>query len=84
MACRPASPESLEMLRRLQRDVAVRGDECLALLLAGVELYARVGRDFELLEFMRQNAEEMRDAVVNTPTPEELTELFERETPPQA
>ena len=83
MACRPASQESLESLRRLQRDAAARGDECLSLLLAGVELYVRVGREFELLELMRQSAEEMRESVINTPTAEELTRLFERDGPPQ-
>ncbi len=57
-----------------------RGDDCLALLLAGVELYAQVGREMELLDIMRKfarDAEEIR----NTPTAAELRELYEREDP---
>ena len=83
MACKPASQESLESLRRLQHSAAARGDQCLALLLAGVELYVRVGREVELLELMRQSAEEMRDSVINTPTAEDLARLFERDGPPE-
>ena len=79
MACRPASPQSLESLRRLQVESAERGDDCLSLLLAGVELYVRAGREFELLETMRNNAEEMREAIENTPTAQDLRRLYESE-----
>src|SRR5581483_9686305 len=75
MACQPTSGESLEALRKLQEEAAERGDHCLALLLAGVDLYVRAGREIELLEQMRANAEEMREAVVNTPTADELRRL---------
>ena len=81
MACRPASQESLDALRRLAAQAAGRGDECLSLLLAGVELYVRLGREFELLEVMRKSAEEMREAIENTPTAEQLKRLFEFEAP---
>ena len=77
MACRPPSPESLEALRKVQEEVADRGDQCLSLLLAGVELYVRAGRDYELLEHMRHSAEEMREAVENTPSAQDLRRLYE-------
>jgi hypothetical protein len=77
MSCRPATPESLDSLRELQQAAAQRGDRCLATLLAGVELYVRAGREMELLDLMRRNAEEMRDAVAGTPTADELRRLYE-------
>lgn len=81
MSWRPISPESLEALHRLRHELADRGDQQLALLLAGVELYAILGREFELLEVMRHFAYEMHDAVQGTPTAEELEELFHRNPP---
>ena len=63
MACRPTSPESLDDLKRLQLEVASRGDICLSLLLAGINLYVQAGRGMELLETMPNNAEEMREAI---------------------
>ena len=77
MSCRPTTPESLEALAQLQRASTGRGDTCLSLLLAGVDLYVRAGREFELLEMMRQNAEEMREAIENTPTADDLRRLYE-------
>jgi len=84
MPWRPTSPESLESIRRLRHDVEERGDRRLALLLAGVELYATLGREFELLEIMRTFAQEMHEAVQGTPTARELEELFNRESPPNS
>ena len=81
MPWRPTSPESLESIRRLRQEVEERGDRRLALLLAGIELYATLGREFELLETMRAFANEMHDAVKGTPTARELEELFNREPP---
>jgi hypothetical protein len=78
MSCLPTSPESLEGVRELQRAAAERGDVCLALLLAGVDLYVRAGREVELLESMRQHADEMREAVENTPSADDLRRLFEQ------
>lgn len=69
------------MLHRLRREIAERGDERLALLLAGVELFTVLGREFELLETMRASVNEIHDAVAGTPTAKELEELFNRETP---
>jgi hypothetical protein len=40
MPWRPTSSDSLELLRQVRREIAARGDSRLALLLAGVELYA--------------------------------------------
>jgi hypothetical protein len=81
MLWRPTNPESLESIRRLRQEVEERGDHRLALLLAGVELYATLGREFELLEIMRAFAHEMHEAVQGTPTASELEELFNRDTP---
>ena len=61
--------------------VVERGDERLALLLAGVELYATLGREYEVLDIMRVFAHEMHEAVQGTPTAIELDELFNREPP---
>jgi hypothetical protein len=81
MPWQPSSEESIELLRRLRREIAERGDQRLALLLAGVELYAVLGREFELLEIMRSFAYEMNAAVEGTPSIKELEELFHREPP---
>jgi hypothetical protein len=81
MSWRPTSPESLELLRQVRREVAVRGDSRLALLLAGVELYAVLGREFDLLEIMRSFAHDMHQAVEGTPTARDLEQLFERDPP---
>ena len=71
----------MQLLRRLRHEVAERGDERLALLLAGVELYAILGREFELLEIMRTFAHEIHEAVEGTPSAKELEELFNRDPP---
>jgi hypothetical protein len=81
MPWQPTSDESVELLRRLRHKVAERGDNRLALLLAGVELYAIMGREFELLEIMRTFAHEMHEAVEGTPSIKELEDLFNREPP---
>ena len=81
MPWRPTDPESLELLRKLRYKLVERGDERLALLLAGVELYATLGREYELLDIMRVFAHEMHEAVQGTPTAVELEELFKREPP---
>jgi hypothetical protein len=79
MACHPTSKESLEALRRLYHEAVERNDDCLSLLLAGVELYIRAGKEFELLEVMRNRAEDMRESVENTPSAEDLRRLYEGE-----
>jgi hypothetical protein len=84
MPWRPTSAESLESLRRLRNEVEARGDYRLALLVAGVELYATLGREFELLETMRTFAHEMHEAVQGTPSARQLEELFNREPPADA
>ncbi len=82
MSWRPTNPESLELLRKIRQEISERGDNRMALLLAGVELYALLGREFELLQTMRSVAHEMQEAVEGTPTVRQLEELFERESPP--
>ena len=81
MPWQPTSDESLELVRRLRHQVAERGDSNLALLLAGIELYATLGREFELLDVMRTFAHDMHEAVEGTPTIKELEELFNRKPP---
>lgn len=81
MACQPPHPESIEGLRRLQRQVEQRGDRCLAMLLAGVDMYTAIGREWELLEIMRKFAHDADEMVRNTPTAAELRKLYERDGP---
>jgi hypothetical protein len=71
----------MEGLRRLRQDASDRGDECLAMLLAGVELYVSVGREWELLETMRQFAHDADEMVRNTPSAAELRRLYESSGP---
>ena len=78
MECQPPHPESLTALRRLQEEVKQRGDECLALMLAGIDVYASVGREWELLEIMRKFAHDSEEMVQNTPSAAELKKLYER------
>ncbi len=79
MTCQPPHPDSLQSLRRLRVEVSERGDECLALLLAGVEVYTSVGREWELLETMREFAHDADEMVRNTPSAADLRRLYERE-----
>ena len=79
MGCQPPHPESIQGLRRLQRDVKQRGDNCLAMLLAGIDVYAAVGREWELLEVMRKFAHDAEEMVRNTPSAAELKKLYERD-----
>jgi hypothetical protein len=81
MVCQPPHPESIAGLRRLYEEVRRRGDDCLAILLAGVEMYTAVGREWELLEIMRKFAHDAEEMVRNTPSAAELKELYEREDP---
>jgi len=79
MVCQPPHPESFAGLRRLRDEINQRGDECLALLLAGVDMYASIGREWELLEVMRNFAHDAEDMVRDTPTAAELKKLYERD-----
>jgi hypothetical protein len=76
---RPTSGETLAALRKLVDESRARKDETMAVLLAGVELYSRLGREYELLEVMRKFASEIQPAVDNTPSAEELRRLYERD-----
>jgi len=82
MACRPPHNDSLAGLRQLREEVSQRGDDCLAMLLGGVELYVSVGREWELLEIMRSFAHDAEEMVRNTPSAAELKQLYEREDTP--
>ena len=79
MACNPPHAESLAALRQLRQEVDERGDDCLALLLAGIDLYVSVGREWDLIETMRSFAHEAEEMVRDTPTAAELRRLYERE-----
>jgi hypothetical protein len=79
MVCQPPHSDSLAGLRRLQQDVKRRGDECLAMLLAGVDLYTAVGREWELLEVMRKFAHDSEEMVRNTPSAADLKKLYEND-----
>ena len=83
MSCKPVSQESLQSLRVLREAASQRGDECLATLLAGIELYVTLGREFELLETMREFAHGMEESVENTPTAKELERLYFMDPPPE-
>lgn len=79
MVCQPPNPESIMALRRLRNEAEERGDECLAMLLAGVEMYIAVGREWELLEIMRNFAHDAEEMVHNTPSAADLQRLYEGE-----
>lgn len=49
------------------------------MLLAGVDMYTAVGREWELLETMRKFAHDADEMVRNTPSAAELKKLYERE-----
>jgi hypothetical protein len=82
MACHPPDPASVAGLRQLRKEVEQRGDDCLAMLLGGVDLYVSVGREWELLEVMRRFAHDAKDMVHNTPSADELERLYERDDGP--
>ncbi|MCC6391292.1 MAG: hypothetical protein IT167_11875 [Bryobacterales bacterium] len=77
MVCHPPHPDSIAGLRHLREEVAQRGDQCLALLLAGLDVYTSLGREWELLEIMRRFAHDAEDMVRNTPSAAELKKLYE-------
>ena len=79
MGCQPPHSESLNSLRKLQEEVAGCGDDCLAMLLAGLNAYVAVGREWELLDVMRKFAHDAQYMVANTPTADDLRKLFEQE-----
>jgi len=81
MSCGPLSPESADDLRKLRDAAFERGDQCLGVLLAGVDLYVSLGREWDLIEHMRAFAETMKDAVENTPTADDLRRLYDWNPP---
>jgi hypothetical protein len=80
MGCNLTSDQSINDLRKLAEKARSRGDECLAVILAGVDLYVSLGRELELLDSMRQFEADIRPAVEGTPTADELERLY-RENP---
>jgi len=49
------------------------------MLLAGVDLYVAVGREWELLEVMRKFAHDSEEMVRKTPSAAELKKLYEQD-----
>ena len=84
MGCLPPSPESINDLRELRHAAGQRGDECLATLLAGVDLCIALRREMELLDMMRRLARDIREVVENTPSVEDLKRLYELGEPEDA
>jgi hypothetical protein len=80
----PTTQVTREAIRRLSQQARERGDDTMAVLLAGLDLYATLGREYELLEVMKHFAEDIREAVENTPSAAQLRELFVREDPPRS
>jgi hypothetical protein len=76
MHCQPVSDPSRHELLKLRDRAQERGDDCLAILLTGVDLYVSIGKEIELLEMMRDYADHMRDAIEHTPSAKELEELY--------
>jgi hypothetical protein len=74
----PISEDSRHELLSFRDRAQRRGEESLALLLTGVDLYLSIGREVELLEMMRDYAEQMRDAIEGTPSAKELEQLYQR------
>ena len=79
MTCGPVSETSLQDLGRLITQVRSRGEECLAVLLEGVEMFVSLGRELELLEIMSEFEREIRPAVEGTPSVTELKRLYDQE-----
>jgi hypothetical protein len=79
MNYRPVSEESRRDLGRLVVDVRLRGDECLAVLLEGIQMFVSLGSEVELLEMMSEFEREIRPAVERTPSVLELERLYHQD-----
>lgn len=73
---RPVNPELIAALRKLRNDAFNAGENTLGVMLAGVDLYLSLGREFELIEVMKKFADEMKGPVENTPSAEDLERLY--------
>ncbi|HWR50428.1 MAG TPA: hypothetical protein VN428_04950 [Bryobacteraceae bacterium] len=78
---RPIDPELMAALRKLRNDAFSAGEDTLGVLLAGVDLYLALGREFELIEAMKKFADEMKGPVDGTPTAEDLERLYRWDPP---
>ncbi len=75
---RPISEESRHELLSHRDRAQRRGEESFSFLLTGLDLYLSLGREVELLELMRDYAEQLRDAIEGTPSAKELEQLYKR------
>lgn len=73
---RPVNPDLIAALRKLRNDAFNAGENTLGVMLAGVDLYLSLGREFELIEVMKKFADEMKGPVENTPSAEDLERLY--------
>jgi hypothetical protein len=76
LRCHPISYQSRHELLQLRQRCHERGDDCVAILLTGVDLYISIEKEFEPLEMMRDYADHMREAIEKTPSASELEELY--------
>lgn len=76
MSYRQTSEESLRELRDLADKARARGDEYLTVMIAGIELFISLGREVDLLNFMREFERDIRPAVEGTPSAAELRRLY--------
>src|SRR5438876_651426 len=72
MLCQPPHPDSLADLRRLRDEIKRRGDDGLAVLLSGVDMYVSMGREWELLEVMQKFVRDYVEILRNTPSAADL------------
>jgi hypothetical protein len=75
------TPQSHAALKRLREEAQETGDETFQVLLSGVDLYVSLGREYELIEAMRDFANDVRESVENTPTAADLERLYRLEGP---
>jgi hypothetical protein len=78
MSSQHTSEQSLRDLHNLAEKARARGDEYLAVIIAGLELFISLGREVELLEYMRHFERDIRPAVEGTPTAADLHRLYGR------
>ena len=79
MLCQPPHPDSLADLRRLRDEIKRRGDDGLAVLLSGVDMYVSMGREWELLEVMQKFVRDYVEILRNTPSAADLQRLYDQE-----
>jgi hypothetical protein len=75
------TPDSHAALKRLREQAQEAGDETFQVLLSGLDLYVSLEREYELIDIMRNFADEVRESVENTPTAADLERLYRLDDP---